>query len=595
MKVHRLERTLRASLILVERLKNEAQWINRMPRAILSKIFQLIRGDPVFDAPKPLYHSRIPDYRLQWIFITHVCKHWRVVAHDTPTLWNTINVLDNPALIQIFLDKSLPLSLDVSFGRWPKDIVYYPIDSRKALRALRLIGQNMDRVGGLHLFSTYPAEEVVQADKFSRFVVPSLSIARRPSEPQSSPSNDGGDLFSEFFSTLMPNIQKLSLHGSPVSSFLRSSVRPTTLTHLALYEQPGWHENQTSHVTDLDQVLDLLHAVSATLRHLILVRAGPRSGLFADATRRKDPSKRHPVILSSLKSIEIGDWPASGHIAHFLAHLNIPGSAKRCIWGPNLKYLSSTLFSIDTDTARTNRRGWDSDIKCVVLTCAPGGNMVGINEGTVYIRGDMDFQSIYPLFRDLSHIFFHVEELCLTPTPQQVLPSDDEYRLLLEALPNVRRLSINDMDIGIILQALGVFKRRSDDVVHELILPELREVNIQYSTLNSSVNGHLKDVLGVAYQNSVLSSIVGLAKVAQIRGKDECALDRVSMDWGSRSISVENNSDFVDVISRLERYVGRVDFELRDGGQNVTGTGGVGIVSKILEGMWPTIASKGIF
>ena len=595
MKVHRLERVLRASLILVERLKNEAQWINRMPRAILSRIFQLIRGDPVFDAFEPLYPSRIPYYGLQWIFITHVCKHWRVIAHNTPTLWNKINVLDNPAIIQFFLDKSLPLPLDVLFGRWPKDIVYRPIDSRKALRTLRLIRQNLDRVGSLHLFSTYPAEEIVQADTFSRFVVPNLSISRRPSEPQSSPSNDGVNLFSEFFSAPMPNIQKLSLHGSPVSSFLRSSVRPTTLTHLALYEQPEWHENQTSHFTDLDQVLDLLQAVSDTLQHLILVRAGPRASLFADATKRKDPSKRHPVILSSLKSLEIGDWPAGGHIAHFLAHLNMPGSAKRCIWGPNLKYLSSTLFSIDTDTARTNRRGWDSDMKRVVLTCAPGGNMVGISESTVYIQGDMDFQNIYPLFRDLSHVFTHVEELCFTPTPQQVLPSVDEYKLLLEALPNVRRLSVNDMDIGIILQALGVFKRRSDDVVHEVVLPELREVNIQYSTLNSSVNGHLKDALGVAYQNSVMSSIIGLAKVAQIRRKDECALERVSMEWGSRSISVENNDDFVDVISRLERYVGHVSFELRDSGQNVNGTGGAGLVSKILEGMWPTIASKGIF
>lgn len=590
MKVHRLEQSLRASLILVERLKNEAQWINRMPRAILSRVFQLIRGDPVFEA---LYPSRNFDRGSRWIFITHVCKHWRVVAHDTPILWNRINVLDNPTIVQFFLDKSLPLSLGVSFGN---GIVHQTIEPRKALHALRLIRQNMDRVEDLHLFSTYPTGEVLQADNFARFVVPNLSITRRPSEPHSSRSSDGGDLFSEFFSTLMPNLQKLSLHGSPVSSFLRSPIRPTTLTHLSLYEQPGWRENQTSHFTNLDQVLDLLQAISDTLQYLILVRAGPRSDLFVDGTRRKGPSQRQPVILTSLKSLEIGDWPAGGHIAHFLAHLNIPGSAKRCIWGPNLKYLSSTLFSIDTDTARTKRRGWDSDIKRVVLTCAPGGNMVGICNGTVYIQGDMDFQSIYPLLRDLPHVFMHVEELCVTPTPQQVLPSKDEYKLLFEALPNIRRLSINDMDVGIILQALGVFRRRFDDAVHDVVLPELREVDIRYSTLNSSVDGHLKDALGVPYQNSVLSSIIGLAKVAQIRTKDECPLERVSMQWGSRSILVEDNDDDVaDVISRLQQFVEHVDFdfELRDGGQNVAR--GIGLVSKILEGMWPTIASTGIF
>lgn len=217
--------------------------------------------------------------------------------------------------------------------------------------------------------------------------------------------------------------------------------------------------------------------------------------------------------------------------------------------------------------------------------------MIGICKGTVYVQGDMDFQTIYPLFRDLPHVFTHVEELCLTPTPQQVLPSSDECKLLFEVLPNIRCLSINDMDVGMILQALGVFIKRSDDVVHEVVLPELREVIIRYSTLNPSVlDGHLKDALGVAYQNSVLSSIIGLAKVAQIRAKDECPLERVSMDWGSRSSSVEDNDDFLDVISRLERYVEHVDFELRDGGQNVKG--GAGLVSEILEGMWPTIASK---
>jgi hypothetical protein len=593
-KVYRLEQCLQASLILVERLKNEAQWINRMPRAILSKVFQLIRGDPVVDACEPLHLSRDPECGIRWIFITHVCKRWRVIAHDTPILWNRINVLDNPTVVQFFLDKSFPLSLGISFRKWPKDIVHPSTrDPRRALHALQLIRQNMDRVEDLHFFSTYPSGEVLQADNFSRFVVPNLSITRRPSEPHKSPSSNGGDLFSEFFSTLMPNLQKLSLHGSPVSSFLRSSVHPTALTHLALYEQPGWHENQTSHFTHLDQVLDLLQAISDTLQYLILVRAGPRSNLVVDGTRKKDPSQRQPVILSSLKSIEIGDWSAGGHIAHFLAHLNMPGSAKRCIWGPNLKYLSSTLFSIDTDTARTNLRGWDSDIKRVVLTCAPGGDMVGICRGTVYIQGGMDFQSIYPLFRDLPHVFTHVEELCLTPTPHQVLPSNDEYKLLFEALPNILRLSINDMDIGIILQALGVFRRRSDDAVHEMVLPELREVNIRYSTLNSSVDGHLKDALGVAYQNSILSSIIGLAKIAQIRTKDECPLERVSMHWGSRSISVEDNDDFADVISRLQRYVEHVDSELRDGSQN--DEHGIGLVSRILEGMWPTIASKGFF
>jgi len=49
----------------------------------------------------------------------------------------------------------------------------------------------------------------------------------------------------------------------------------------------------------------------------------------------------------------------------------------------------------------------------------------------------------------------------------------------------------------------------------------------------------------------------------RIRGKDECALERVSSDGpGFR-------------VSKRGRYVGHVDFELRDSSQNVKATGGV--------------------
>jgi len=568
--------------------------INRMPKAILGQIFQLIRGDPFYPFA-PFSRSHKPNRGiLEWIFVSHVCKHWRAVAHDTPLLWNRIGVLDNPTSVLFFLHRSFSSPLSVSFGRWPKDVVYRATDSRKGPRALQLIRQNMVRVEDLHFFSTYPAEEVLLADKFSRFVVPNLSITRRPSEPQTPPSDDI-DLFSEFFSPPAPNLRKVSLHGPPVSSFLRSSVCRTTLTHLALYEQPGW-PNHKPGFADLDEFLDLLQAASNTLQTLILVRAGPQSDIFADAAPRKDPSKRQSVRLMSLQSLEIGDWPTGSHIAHFLAHLNIPGSTKRCIWGPNLKYLSSILFSIDTETARTKCRGWDSDIKRVVLTCAPGGDMVGIDKDTVYIQGHLDFQSIYPLFRDLPRVFNHVEELCLTPTPHQVLPSNEEYKLLFKVLPNIRRLSINDMDIGVILQALGVFTKRSDEAMHEVSLPELRELNIRYSTQNSSTDDEPRDALGAAYQLSVLSSTMGLAKVAQIRAKDECPLEIVSMGWGDRSIiSLEDKADFVDIISRLQQFVERVTFEWDEGGHQSVEGGDFDLISKVLEGMWPTLASKGIF
>ena len=141
----------------MERLKNEAQSINRMPRAILSKVFQLIRGDLVVDAFESLHLSRGPECGIRWIFITHVFKHWRVVAHDTPILWNRINVLDNSTVVQFFFDKSFPLSLGILFGRWPKNIVYPSTRDPRSLHALRLIRQNMDCVKDLHFERSSPS------------------------------------------------------------------------------------------------------------------------------------------------------------------------------------------------------------------------------------------------------------------------------------------------------------------------------------------------------------------------------------------------------------------------------------------------------
>ncbi|KAF8878023.1 hypothetical protein CPB84DRAFT_1852488 [Gymnopilus junonius] len=224
-----------------------------------------------------------------------------------------------------------------------------------------------------------------------------------------------------------------------------------------------------------------------------------------------------------LKSLEIGDWASSGDIAYFLAHLVIPGTAKRCIWGKDLKYLSSILFPVDPGTARTLGRGWDIDVRQVNFTAAKGQNMIGIYNHAVFIQGGFNFLSIYPLFRDHPRIFERVEKLCLTPAVAEAALTADEYRLIFATLPNVQHLSMFDMDVSLIFQALGLFEILTP---HDVPFPELKAITIRYSRSK----GHLdatsptRDFLGNKYKLSPLSIVLGLVKLSQQRAAIGCPL-----------------------------------------------------------------------
>ncbi|KAF8972088.1 hypothetical protein BDZ97DRAFT_2070702 [Flammula alnicola] len=566
--IQQVEKNLLASIALARSLTNAARPVNRIPSTALVRIFAFVQeGDWL--APSPTAD----------------------IAQNSPALWTQLHIQAIPRHVQYFLDQSFPSPLRVFCGTPNKNAT--PLEfmydtAAKSTHALRCLCDHLERIEELHFLSTFPVDLVLQKDRFSRLILPSLSSRRLPSSHLSSPTQTF-DILSELFSHPAPLMLKLSLHGISITYMLNSATRYTTLTHLALYNQVRSNE-QMDQFSDLDRLLDVLQATSRSLQSLILVRAD----ISSNSREIGAQSKYRIISLPALRSIEIGDWVTNGHVAYFLAHLGIPGKAKRCIWGSDLKYLSSILFSIDVETAQRKERGWDSDINRVVFTSAKGGEMAGIYNRTVYIQGGLDFLSIYPLFRDQPQIFQKVEELCLTPIPSQVIPTAEEYRLLFTMLPNVRRLVMYDMDVTDILQVLGLYNSRTlREVAQDTVFPELREFDIRFSKQTDT--SQRLDGLGKEFRTSLLSIVIGLTKLAQGRAKIGCGFEKMSLDLGFRSLTGDARDDCMELLPHLERWVSKVEVNNEADSSNIAKEDADGLVSTILKGIWPTNASHGRF
>ncbi|KDR71074.1 hypothetical protein GALMADRAFT_229724 [Galerina marginata CBS 339.88] len=579
-----LEHNLLTGLSLVSALRNAARPINTLPSSVLSHVFRLLQEED----------EDLPPNR--WILITHVCRHWRSVANETPSLWNRIHVHSNPRQVQYFLDQSLSLPLTVICGSPVLKAERSETLSMLAsiTRALRAISVHMDRVQELYFFKSFPVDAVLQRDQFCRVVLPRISSRLHSGSQTQTLNGHPVDIFEKFFSVPSPSMRKLSLHGLPISYMLDSSIRFDSLTHLALYEQPNWPRDEPNFSSNLDAFLDILQATSESLQSLTLIRAGPE-GDISQETTKSDVAKRRTVALPALTSLEIGDWINSGNIAYFLAHLVVPGTAKRCIWGDNFKYLSSILFPLDPETAKTKRRGWDSEIKRLVFTAIKGTDMIGIHDNAVYIQGDLDFLTIYPLFRDQPQIFDCVEEVVFSTTSSRAALTGEEYRLLFDTLPNVQRLLMVDMDISRILQAMGLFSQDTNST-SEPALSELREIDIQYSTMPGRLvdKSPACDPLGNEYKTSSLSAFMGLAKLCQRRHKLGYSVEKVKFNFGSRRIVGDVRGDYTEMVDFLRRWV--EDLELVDDLDGLCAVDvGTNFVSELLEGMWPSGALLGNF
>ncbi|KAI0642462.1 hypothetical protein C8Q79DRAFT_929406 [Trametes meyenii] len=84
--------------------------IGRLPEELLSQTLVFVAMDSYEAAPDAPRHS------LQWFTVTHVCRHWRRVAHASPRYWSYIRTT-HPTLFEEVVErtKSVPLYIRVAY------------------------------------------------------------------------------------------------------------------------------------------------------------------------------------------------------------------------------------------------------------------------------------------------------------------------------------------------------------------------------------------------------------------------------------------------------------------------------------------------
>jgi len=99
---------------------------------------------------EPLYPGLRPGLaRATWVYITHVCRHWRTAALNHHVLWSSINVEDlGMSWAKIFMERSNPALVDVSLK---VDPTTYGIMHENAHEVAALLTAGCTRLRSLHI------------------------------------------------------------------------------------------------------------------------------------------------------------------------------------------------------------------------------------------------------------------------------------------------------------------------------------------------------------------------------------------------------------------------------------------------------------
>ncbi|KAF8138969.1 hypothetical protein EV363DRAFT_554031 [Boletus edulis] len=221
--------------------RNSFLLISRLPTETLAAIFICSARD---------YHSTQRGYPTRtapgWVNVSYVCRHWRNVALNCPTLWSYL-FFTSRRWTEELLARSKQASLKLY-------ATVHPLDANHA--GLCFVGQvmnfHMERIQELHLDLPY-----MHTEKPS---LPSLSHLRKLQISVSFPALFNGDT---------PALRTLKLSCCPVPWY---SLKLNGLTTLDLRLVPSkFQQNMVEFLATLSSMQDLTHLY---LHHAIASAAG---------------------------------------------------------------------------------------------------------------------------------------------------------------------------------------------------------------------------------------------------------------------------------------------------------------------------------
>ncbi|KAF9480804.1 hypothetical protein BDN70DRAFT_877120 [Pholiota conissans] len=269
--------------------------ISRLPPEILCEIFTIVKEES--------YRSISQDYPIRWILLTHVCRHWREVAFDLPSLWasnpwpfNHLTWLQE----MLIRSKESPVSIDCHV----EHLLMYP---ESILSLASVLGQPQ-RVKRLAI-----EFEPGESDWFKlRKILPQCALQLEHLALIGSPYSFPSPRL-KLFGTKdplheLPKLRYLELQCFDVNwnSFAISLPRMRALSHLKLYRvcRPAWQ-----------QFPDILKEL-LTLESLNMTSSLP--------AHEGNPHGSNSFYFPSLRNLTVSD--DGSIVENFLSYITIPSS-----------------------------------------------------------------------------------------------------------------------------------------------------------------------------------------------------------------------------------------------------------------------------
>ncbi|KAI6007495.1 hypothetical protein EDC04DRAFT_2582764 [Pisolithus marmoratus] len=362
------------------------------------------------------------------VIVSHVCRHWRTVALETPSLWTTIKVSsgDRPPFERVtaFLERSKSLPLDICIDSvFPDDLsdnedepVELLIDDLQVLCTLLI--PHVPRWGSLEVrVASYE-----HMYKFLRAVsdpsVPPASQLRAlelyhhdesDNDISTFPEPDFSDHFT-LFSGSAPRLRNLTLWGVHVD-WTQGWLRSSNLVELEL----AYHTQDVR--PDSSAFSAMLHAAAPTLEKLCLEMSGPSGEwIIEPGAPEWSVDANNPILLPKLIQLELGFSPPSEVIA-LLRKLCLPSlkalalnfdngdytDLVACLVGPSSTTSAVTANSLSKEQPRNLLRGLEA-LKIAGLPCSEesAGQMynelVNLESLTLYMHHlpSTFFRNLYP-------------------------------------------------------------------------------------------------------------------------------------------------------------------------------------------------------
>lgn len=498
-----LERVTDELLALRIKRNRIAPSISCLPPEILASIFvEVVLSARL--ARRSTYSSQVAVAGIRWLYMTHVCKHWRDVALGTAHLWSHLPLQHPIDCVQEFIRRSSTAPLHVV----SEISIFEPAD----LALCKLLSPEVYRIQELSLAISRSLCQQLEAQ------IPAISDApllkRLCLTKCSSPSEEPDPESFWFSNAALEHLEDLELAYFSVS-FIRPFFRPT-LTRLAVR-----FNSQQPQETRLGaaQWIEILTQIPL-LQELVLESAVPvpPSGTFVQ------PPLHDGLSLPYLRNLKLTDYATgSTEYAALVAQLNIPplcdiyfgSTSTGLISTEEPRYITSVLTSKFTPS-KWEGDSRDQPLRYCTISVSPTSFDFAVKAWSDVLSPRPD-----DVLNEVDHSGIHQRPPYMHLGLTLELESEDDFPLWLEFLPSSRIISLNicDQNNGIttfqdLLSSFQLIRHLSyssnstvsynnlvqyltprpeaDDTSSEIRLADLNSLTMSYIDWHES-NGHCRD------------------------------------------------------------------------------------------------------